>query len=161
MLYDTVLVERVTGRRLFSCQGTPRAEFEADGTLNLLYPGYEANGIRIDPARAVFRTHPSDPWVPLTAWPLVEAAYGRGWAQAFDYRAQSREATFPSIELMLLACSAASLLVLSVGTFLSPDAQKVLLLIAGAGVLFFGWLTAGAFRRWMQARKTARGARRR
>ncbi len=161
MLYDTVLVERITGKRLFTCQGTPRTEFAEDGMLNVLYPGYEANGIRIDPARAVFRTHPSEPWVPLAAWPLVEAAYRLGWAQVFDYRTRSQQATFPWIEIMLLLCSAASLLVLSVQTFRSPATQKVLLLIAGAGVLFFGWLAGGAFRWWMQARKPARGLGRR
>ena len=159
MLYDTSLIERATGARLFTCRGVPRVEFLEDGTLTVNYPGYEPGGIQIDPPRAVFRTHPSEPWVALAAWPMVEAAFGRGWAHAMDYRSQSRQAVFPWVTVALLLCSVAVLLfALSVETLLPCDTQKVLLPVAGAGVLFFGWLVAGALRRWAQVRKLARAS---
>jgi hypothetical protein len=158
MLYDTILIERSTGERLFTCRGVPRVEFIEDGTLNVNYPGYEPGEIQIDPTRAVFRTRSSEPWVPLAAWPMVEAAFGRGWAHAMDYRVQNRQAVFPWVTVTLLLCSVAALFVLGVETRLPCDTQKVLLMVAGAAVLFFGWLAAGALRWWGQARKLARAS---
>ena len=154
-LCDTVLIGSGAGDRLFSCRGTPRAEFAADGTLYIEYPGYEPERIQIDPTRGVFRTRSSDPWVPLAAWPMLEAAFGRGWARAMDYRVQTGQAAFPWVSVLLLLGSLAALLALSVLPPGPCGVQKVLLLVAGAGAMFFGWLAAGSLRWRTQLRRLA------
>lgn len=158
MICKTVLLERATGQRLFACDGAWRAEFAANGMLTIHYPGYEPGGVQIDPARAVFRMHPSGPWVPLAAWQLVEDAYRRGWARAMDYRTQSRQTVFPWGTLLLLLASVAALLVLSAQTLFAGEVRIALIIVAGVGVLFFGWLAAGDLRAWAQIRKLLRAS---
>ncbi len=154
--YDTSLIERATGRRLFSCRGTPRAEFAADGTLTVHYPGYEPGGLRIDPVGGVFRTRTDEPWMPLSAWPHIESAFGRGWAQAIAYRNQDWQEQFPWVAMLLLLGSVMALPVLCVLPLPSGNTRLILLGVAGAGVLLFGWLTAFSFRSWRQAKRWAR-----
>jgi hypothetical protein len=153
---DTVLTERATGNRLFSCQGAPQAEFAADGLLAIHYPGYEPGGVRIDPARGVFRTHESQPWVPLTAWPLVESAYGRGWAQAMDYRNEDKLAIFPWSDIAMMLASFAALPILVALPFRMGIARWVLLFLAGLGVLFFGYLITEGVKAWTKGKQWER-----
>jgi hypothetical protein len=146
----TVLVERATGERIFSCEGSPRAEFVGDSLLTIHYPGYAPLGVQIDPVNRVFRTHPSDPWVPIAAWGLVESAYKRGWAECFSYKQQSQPAPFPWVAIILLLGSIVALIALGSQTFLSNARSAALMVVASIGVLFFGWLTADSVRIWMQ-----------
>lgn len=148
----TVLVERATGKRLFTCQGAPRAEFGNDSMLTLHYPGYEPLGVQIDPAKPAFRTHPSEPWVPAAAWGIVESAYNRGWAQGIRYRSQSQPTPFPWVAIILLLGSVVALPALGVQTFLSGAMRAALVVVAAIGVLFFGWLAASDVRAWMKER---------
>jgi hypothetical protein len=150
----TVLVERATGKQLFTCQGEPRAEFASDGLLTIHYPGYEPGGVQIDPERCAFRTHQSEPWVPAAAWGIVESAYRRGWEQGIKYREPSRPTPFPWVAIILLLGSLAALPALGVQTFLSNNMSAALLVVAAIGVLFFGWLTASDVRAWMQKRNS-------
>ena len=109
----TVLVERSTGKQLFTCKGEPRAEFASDGMLTIHYPGYEPGGVQIDPARCAFRTHPSEPWVPAAAWGIVESAYRRGWAQGIKFQQENRMSPtptpFPWVAIILLLGSVVAL----------------------------------------------------
>lgn len=153
----TVLVERFTGKRLFTCQGAPRAEFASDGMLTIHYPGYEPGGVQIDPVGCVFRTHPTDPWVPAAAWKIVESAYGRGWAQGITYRQENRTSPtpFPWVTVMLMLGSVVALAALGAQTFL-PDAKSAaLVVVAAIGFLFFGWLAATDVRAWVREGSTA------
>jgi hypothetical protein len=155
--YDTMLTERLTNRRLFTCQGAPRAEFAADGTLTVHYAGYEPDGVQIDPARGVFRTYSSEPWVPLAAWPMVEAAYGRGWREGLDYRQKSLPILFPWLAIVLCVGSVAALLALGMQTFIRGRERTVIQLVAGAGALLFGWWTVFDINSWIQERRWAGG----
>jgi hypothetical protein len=148
----TILVERATGKRLFTCQGEPRAEFAKDGMLTIHYPGYEPFGVQIDPVGGVFRTRPSDPWIPAVAWEIVESAYGRGWAQGIKYGPQSQPTPFPWVSIILLFGSVVALPALGAQTFLSEAKGAFLLVVAAIGFLFFGWLTVSDVRAWMQER---------
>jgi hypothetical protein len=154
----TVLVERATGKQLFTCQGEPRSVFANDGMLTIHYPGYEPGGVQIDPARCAFRTHPSDPWVPAAAWGIVESAYQRGWAQGIKFQQENRmsqtPAPFPWAPIILLLGSVVALPALGAQTFLSGDMRAVLVVVAAVGFLFFGWLTASDVRAWLRERNT-------
>jgi len=152
----TVLVDRATGKRLFTCQGAPRAEFAGDGMLTIHYPGYEPLGVQIDPVNCAFRTHPSDPWVPAAAWGVVESAYQRGWAQGIAYKPQSQPTPFPWAPITLLLGSVVALPALGAQTFLSDNMSAALVVVAAAGVLFFGWLTASDVRAWTRERMRKR-----
>jgi len=155
----TVLVERATGKQLFTCKGEPRAEFASDGMLTIHYPGYEPGGVQIDPARCAFRTYPSDPWVPAAAWGFVESAYQRGWAQGITYQQENRRSPtptpFPWVAIILLLGSVVALPALGAQTFLSDNMRVMLVVVAAVGVLFFGWLTASDVRAWMREGSTA------
>jgi hypothetical protein len=142
----TVLVERATDKRLFTCQGAPRAEFASDGMLTIHYPGYEPGGVQIDPARCAFRTHPSDPWIPAAAWGVVECAYGRGWEQGLKHRQPSQPTPFPWAPIILLLGSIVALPALGAQTFLSGAMRAALMIVAAVSFLFFGWLTASDVR---------------
>ena len=155
-LYDTVLIERATGRRLFQCQGEQQSEFAADGTLTIRYSGYEPDGLQIDPARGVFRLRRSEVWLPLAAWPFIEAAFGRGWAKAMEYRSEEKQAQIPWVEILLLLGSLAALPILAILPLRMGNARIIFLCVAGAGVLLFGWLSAVGFRAWTHAKKQAR-----
>jgi hypothetical protein len=85
-----VLVERAAGERIFDCEGSHRVGFAGDGMLTVHYPDYEPLGVRIDPVKRAFRTHPSEPWVPAAAWRIVESAFNRGWAQGITYQQENR-----------------------------------------------------------------------
>lgn len=156
LYYDLVLTERATGKRLLTCHGTLRAEFAEDGTLIIHHPGYEPRGVQVDPVRRVFRTRPSEPWAPLDAWQMVEAAFERGWAEGVNNFNHGRKPLFPWVSVLLLLSSAVTLLALEVWPPTSKAAQTALLLVAGSGGLLFGWLTARDFNFWMQARKLSR-----
>jgi hypothetical protein len=155
----TVLVERATGKQLFTCQGEPRAVFAGDGMLTIHYPGYEPGGVQIDPVRCAFRTHPSDPWIPAAAWSEVESAYRRGWAQGIKFQQENRMSPtptpFPWVAISLLLGSIVALPALVAQTFLSDNMRVMLVVVAAVGVLFFGWLTASDVRAWMQEGSTA------
>jgi hypothetical protein len=153
ILYNTYLVESATGERIFACEGSPRAEFAGDGLLTIHYPGYEPFGVQIDPVKRAFRTHPSDLWIPATAWGVVESAYKRGWAQRTTYQHQTQPTPFPWVAIILLLGSVVALPVLCVQTFLSDAKSAELMIVAAVGVLFFGWLTASSFRYWKRERK--------
>ena len=156
---NTHLVERSTGKRLFTCQDAPSAEFASDGMLTIHYPGYEPGGVQIDPTRCAFRTHPSEPWVPAAAWGIVESAYQRGWAQGITYQQEKRMSPtptpFPWVAIILLLGSVVALPTLGAQTFLSDNMRVMLVVVAAVGVLFFGWLTASDVRAWMQEGSTA------
>jgi hypothetical protein len=147
---STRLVERATGKQLFTCQDAPSAEFASDGMLTIHYPGYEPGGVQIDPARRVFRTHPSEPWVPAAAWGIVESAYLRGWEQGLKRREPSQPTPFPWVAIILLLGSVVALPALAVQTVLSDTMSAALVVVAAIGVLFFGWLTASDVRTWMR-----------
>lgn len=152
----TVLVERATGKQLFTCQGEPHAEFGSDGMLTIHYPGYEPRGVQIDPVLCAFRTHPSDPWIPAVAWGFVESAYQRGWAQGIKFQQENRMSPtptpFPWVAIILLLGSVVALPALGAQTFLSGDMQAALVVVAAVGFLFFGWLTASDVRAWIRER---------
>jgi hypothetical protein len=153
----TVLVERATGKQLFTCQGEPRAEFASDGMLTIHYPGYEPGGVQIDPARCAFRTHPSEPWVPAAAWGIVESAYKRGWAQGITYKQENHwmsPTPFPWVAIILLLGSVVALPALGAQTFLSDNMRLMLVVVAAISFLFFGWLTASDVRAWIRERNT-------
>lgn len=154
--YNTVLIERATGKQLFTCDGSHRAEFAGDGMLTIHYPGYEPRGVEIDPVKRAFRTHPSEPWVPAAAWRIVESAYRSGWAQGINYKPQSQPTPFPWVTIILLFSSIVALPALGMQTFLSSAKCATLMVIAAIGVLFFGWLTASDFRPWMQEKNRTR-----
>jgi hypothetical protein len=151
--YDYILKERATKTVIFRCQGKPEAAFAANGILCIHYPGYEPTGIQIDPSSLAFRVRHDDPWVPLTAWPYVETAFNRGWAQAFDFRRQDPEMQFPLVESLLLFASVISLPALCWLPLPSIPVQLTLLLLGGAGVLFFGWLSGAGVRSWASRHK--------
>lgn len=142
--YETCLVERATGERIFDCGGEPRAEFALDGILTLHYPDYRPfKTLQINPASRVFRADPSDPWIPVAAWRIVTFAYWRGSEQGKKDIAMSQEPTpFPWVAITLLLGSIAAVAALSAQTFLSIAKTDTLMVIAAIGVLFFGWLTA-------------------
>jgi hypothetical protein len=150
----TVLVERATGKQLFTCKGEPRAEFSSDGLLTIHYPGYEPLGVQIDPAHCAFRMHPSEPWVPAMAWGIVESAYQRGWAQGIKYQPEKRMSPtpFPWVAIILKLGSVVELPALGAQTFLSGAMRAALVIVAAVGFLFFGWLTASEVRAWMRER---------
>lgn len=154
ILYNTYLVDRATGKRLFACEGANRGEFAGDGMLTIHYPGYEPGGVQIDPVNRAFRTHPSEPWVPAAAWGIVESAYRRGWAQGITYRQQSQPTPFPWVATILLLGSIIALPALGVQTFLSNNMSAALVVVAAVGVLFFGWLAASDVRAWMKERSS-------
>jgi hypothetical protein len=151
--YDYILTERATKKALFRCQGTPEAAFAANGILCIHYPGYEPTGIQIDPSGLAFRVRPDDPWVPLTAWPYVESAFNRGWAQAYEFRGQAPELQFPVVESLLLLASLLALPLLCRLPFSSTNLQVALLFLSGSGVLLFGWLTGHGIRGWSSRQK--------
>jgi hypothetical protein len=153
ILYDTILVERATGERIFNCEGTPRAEFSRDGILTIGYPGYEANGVQVDPARRVFRTHPSGPWVPAEAWGIVESAYKRGWSQGRTYRQPSQPTPFPWVAILLLLGSLVALVLLAAQSIFPGAMSAALMGIAAVGFFFFGWLAAHDVRAWIQDKR--------
>jgi hypothetical protein len=146
----TVLFERATGKQLFTCQGEPRAVFASDGMLTIHYPGYEPGGVQIDPVRCAFRTHPSEPWIPVAAWSEVESAYQRGWEQGIKRRPQSQPTPFPWVTIILLLGSIVALPALGAQTFLSGAMRAALMVVAAAGFLFFGWLAASDVHTWMR-----------
>jgi hypothetical protein len=150
----TILVERATGKYLFTCDGEQRAEFASDGLLTIHYPGYEPGGLQIDPVRCAFRTHPSDPWIPAVAWRFVESAYQRGWSHALKYQTGYRlsPTPFPWVTTILLLGSIVALPALGAQTFLSGAMRAALVVVAAVGFLFFGWLTASEVRAWMRER---------
>ena len=115
--------------------------------------GYEPRGVQIDPVGCVFRTHPSDPWVPTAAWRMVESAYGRGWSDGRKYQQPGKPHPFPWVAIILLLGSVVALPALGVQTFLSASMRGALVVVAAVGVFFFGWLTANDVRVWMQERK--------
>jgi hypothetical protein len=150
----TVLIERATGKQLFTCKGEPRAEFAGDGVLTIHYPGYEPGGVQVDPVRCAFRTHPSDPWIPAEAWGFVESAYQRGWAHGIKYQRGYRlsPTPFPWVTIILLLGSIVALPALGAQTFLSGAMRSALVVVAAVGFLFFGWLTASEVRAWIRER---------
>lgn len=155
----TVLVERATGKQLFTCKGEPRAEFASDGMLTIHYPGYEPGGVQIDPVHCAFRTHPSEPWIPAAAWSEVESAYQRGWAQGIKYQQENRMSPtptpFPWVAIILLLGSVVALPALGTQTFLSGAMRAALVIVAAVGFLFFGWLAATDVRAWVREGSTA------
>ena len=148
----TVLVERATGKQLFTCQGEPRSEFASDGLLTIHYPGYEPGGVQINPVRCAFRTHPSDPWIPAVAWGFIESAYQRGWAQGIKFQQENRMSPtpFPWVAIILLLGSIVALPALGAQTSLSGAMRAALVVVAAVGFLFFGWLAASDVRTWMR-----------
>ncbi len=149
--YYTVLVERATGERIFACEGSLRAEFARDGMLTVHYPGYEPDGVQIDPVKRAFRTHPSDRWVPASAWGIVETAFKHDRAQgiAYQQRHQPPPVRFPWETISVLLGSIVALALL---TFLPNAKSAAPVVVAAIGVLLFGWLTAVEVREWTQER---------
>jgi hypothetical protein len=155
-LYDTILLERATGERPFACQGSPPATFSADGTLTILYPGYEPGGVQIDPIRRTFRLRSDYAWLPLAAWPHLQSAFGRGWSQAMEYKSKESQLVFPWTEILLLIACFVALPVITVLPIPSENVRIVLLLVAGLGICFFGWLLSIGLRSQAWAKKQAR-----
>jgi hypothetical protein len=155
-LYDTVLVERATGKRLFQCEGAPPAEFSPDGVLTVDIPGYRPNGVQVDPTRRLFRTYPSGPWVPAEAWGIVEAAFKRGWSHGVTYKQESQPTPFPWVSLLLLLGSILALPVLAAQSIFPVVMLATLMGVAALGFFFFGWLAAHDVRVWIQERRWAR-----
>jgi len=149
---NTVLVDRATGKQLFTCQDAPRAVFAEDGILTIHYPGYEPYGVMIDPAHSVLRTHPSEPWVSTFAWRLVEFAYQRGWSDGRSSREPSQPTQFPWVAICLMLGSIVALPVLGAQSLITGLMRVALLAIATIGFLFFGWLVVSDVRSWAQER---------
>jgi len=84
---------------------------------------------------------------------MVESAYRRGWSDGRKYQQPSKPTPFPWVATILLLCSVMALPALGVQTFLSDIMRGALVVVAAAGVFFFGWLTASDVRVWMQERK--------
>lgn len=155
-LFDTILLERETGHRLFACQGSPPATFSADGTLTVFYPGYDPGGVQIDPMRRTFRLRADYDWLPLAAWPHLQSAFGRGWSQAMEYKSKESHLAFPWTEVLLLIACFLALPIISFLPIPSENVRIVLLLIAGLGICFFGWLLSIGLRSLAWAKKRAR-----
>ena len=152
-VYTTTLHDRTTNERLFESNlPASGAAFEPDGTLALQGPHHPHASVLIDPAARAFRLDAHDPWVPLSAWPAVQAAYARGWSAGVQFRLTDHPPTFPWVTFgLLVGC----LIALPLLMLLPPlrrnqlfDLRIPLVLIAGAGVLLFGWLTGDAVRGW-------------
>lgn len=152
--YTTRLFDLSAGAEIFSCEGSVGGEFNPEGKLILRHPGYEhGGGIVIDPAQRQFRSHLSEPWVPLAAWPLVESAFHRGWAAAWKHGQQATEASHPWVEGILAAVSLIGLLLLLVfGSALRAEQRIVLTIVAAIATVFFTWLWLNAVRHWRQFR---------
>jgi hypothetical protein len=143
----TRVLDRQLGEQIFSCGGAPAAEFTSEGMLVIHYSGYEPHGILIDPIGRSFRTHESEPWTPLTAWQLVEAAYSRGWSDALRFRQNESEDGEAWVEAALVAGSlGVLLLLLRFGSSLSEEVRIVLLIVCAVATFFFAWLWLSAVR---------------
>ena len=159
--YTTILTDRSSGERLFTCAGAPRAQWLDDGggggggglTLSVRYAGYEPDGLLIDPRARTFRLRTDEPWLPLTAWPLVEGAYGRGWAEAMKYRLNEHATPFPWVMLTLTCLTAIALAVLGRQTMFSGPGPIVLMFFAFLAFLLFGRLAASDVRSWTIERR--------
>jgi len=122
-------------------------EFLADGILTVRYPGYEPNGVIINLGQKQFRTHDSEPWLPLNAWPLVEAAYKRGWSAAWQHRQKEAEVPGIWVEATLsLGSMVALLLLLRFGAALPKEPRIILSIVTGPAAVFFAWLWLNAVR---------------
>ena len=145
--YTTHLKEVANGTTIFSCQGSPLTEFLADGTCVVQYFGYQPHGVVIHLERREFRLRESDPWLPLTAWPAVEGAFGRGWSSAWDYRREHMEGGGTWVEAGLAAFSlAATVVLLRYSLGLDRGLRIALCAVAALGFLFFAWLWLNAIR---------------
>lgn len=145
--YTTRVKVRETGEVIFSCQGTPPTAFDSAGLLIVQYPGYQPDGIELDPVRRVMRTGKSDEWLPLSAWPPIERAFGRGWAASWDYRQEQVETGSNWVEAALFGGSLAVVLLLAkFAGLMEWKMRMVLLAVASLGVLFFGWLWLNSIR---------------
>jgi hypothetical protein len=160
--YTTILTDRATGERLFTCAGAPRVEWVNDPgggggggglTIAVHYPGYEPDGLLIDPLGRTFRLRTDEPWLPLAAWPLVEGAYGRGWAEAMQFRLTEHKTPFPWATLALTCLTAVALAVLALQRRFTGPGPIVLMFFAFLAFLLFGWLAATDVRSWTVERR--------
>ena len=145
--YTTHLKNISTGATLFTCQGSPHAEFLPDGTCVVQCYGYQPHGVRIRPERGEFCLRDADPWLPLSAWPAVEGAFGRGWSSAWDYKRNYMEGGRAWVEAGLAAfCLAVTAVLLRYPLFLAPAPRVAVCVVAALGFLLFAWLWLTAIR---------------
>lgn len=148
------MVDVESGTVLFKCQGMPHAEFLADGKCVVQYFGYQPHGITIDPAHRQFRLHTTDPWLPLEAWPSVEAAYGRGWSACWDFRSEKLETGSGWVEAALAIVSLAVVLILLWNPlFFSWGPRVAVCTVASMGFLLFAWIWLDGIRHRQRVRK--------
>src|SRR5688572_74035 len=134
----THVIECASGKTIFSCDGAPKAEFTGEGFLTVQYFGYEPGGIVIDPANRQFRTHSSEPWVPLVAWPLVESAYRRGWSASFRFQNEESTQAGSMFEgLLFFGAVIIEILLLWFGQAFSREPRIILSIVAAVAVFFF------------------------
>jgi hypothetical protein len=145
--YTTRVLDRTDGTVIFSCDGAPKAEFRSHDTLLVHYFGYEPNGVTVDLVNRKFRTCESEPWAPLGVWPMVETAYRRGWAAAYQFRQEQAVDGGVWVETVLAVGSLTALvLLLRFDAHLSMEARIVFAILTGLAALFFGWLWLNALR---------------
>ena len=159
-LYETVLIERATGKRLFTWDGLFRAEFDGDGILAFYSPIFESGRVQIYPEKLAFRTDPSGPWVPLAAWKIMESAYIRGYDSGSN---KKRPTPFPWVEIigLLISVGALPALVALDGQPLHPNPWIAAhMILAAIGVVVFSWLTARDLLAWTRERIEERKERR-
>lgn len=155
--YTSRVTDRISGTVIFTCECSPKVEFRSDGLLQVHYPGYEPTGIVIDLAIRQFRTHESEPWVPLSAWPLVEGAYLRGWSAAYEQRQKEVATGGVWVEASLAIGSlVALLLVLCFGALLPKETRTVLSILTAVFAVFFTWLSLNAVRDSIRRRDSNR-----
>jgi hypothetical protein len=149
----TTLTNLATGQDIAWLGTEIHAGFQSDGMVRVTHLAWSANDVLIDPAKACFRVRDDQPWIPLTAWGIADAAYRRGWADGLDFLGSDAAFGIPWT-FIGIAVGAFALVAFLAWSPSIPLVPRMTLIIIGALVtILFLFLSANQTRNWQLLRK--------
>jgi hypothetical protein len=137
---ETTLIARDGARVLLRLGDVVDAGFAPDGTVQVAALSWTAAAVRIDPVTETFRVGDEQPWLPLAAWTVAEAAYLRGWQHQVGFQLESPSGGFPWVELGMASGAGIVVLLLILQHWLPPVPALTLLVLAALTAILFTYL---------------------